>query len=442
MLIRAALALLLLLPAAASAQGPDTAVSALVRISGTRGGAPVRGSGFVVGLDDNKATVVTASHVIEGLQKIEVTFAAQPTLSFPVGSVLGLDPGSPNGLAVFEVRGALPPGVTTLSLEIENRPRVGETLLLLGFPQMELTPRTTQRVMSGRRGTLLVVDQEVGEGFSGGPVLLGGKVVGVVTEMDGQTTYAVNAVVVHEALEGWDIKPAPPPLKACVPGEERTGNDIVYVRICAGSFIMGSAASDPQAYADEKPAHQVTLSEFWMGKTEITNKQYRRFRQDHDGEDSLPVANVSFYDAKEACEHFGGRLPTEAEWEYAARAGSQTPWSFGDNVKKLDEYSWCGGNSGNTSHPVGTKKPNAWGLYDMHGNVAEWVADWYGTYPSAEQKDPTGPAATRERVLRGGSFSTDDEPRELRSAWRASNEPAFRGSRVGFRCVQSSHRQP
>jgi formylglycine-generating enzyme required for sulfatase activity len=453
MRIRTALALLLMLSAAASAQDLDTALSAVVRISGTRGGEPVRGSGFVVGLDRDKATIVTSSHVIEGVQQLEVIFAADPTEIYPGGTVFGMDA----DLAVFQVRGALPAGVTTLSFEVKSRPRSGEALFLLGFPQMELAPRTTQRALSGRRGTLLLIDQEIGEGFSGGPVLQGGKVVGVVIGTADQTTYAVSALVAREALEGWGVKlggqrrasapstatqakPLASAREKCVPGEERTEAGIVFVRICPGTFTMGLSENDAQAEVSERPAHQVTLSEFWIGKTEITNQQYRGFRSDHQGEASLPATSVSWDDAKAACEHFGGRLPKEAEWEYAARAGSQTAWSFGGNEKLLGKYAWYSKNSGNTPHPVGTKKPNAWHLLDMHGNVWEWVADWYGTYSAAVQSDPAGPTTGTYRVLRGGSFGFP--PTGLRSAVRGGGGPEVRGGDVGFRCVRAPRRQP
>lgn len=440
-LVRAALALFLLLPAAAVAQEVETSFSALVRISGTRDGTLARGSGFVVGLDGDKATIVTASHVIEGMQQLEVGFAADLVESFSAGAVLGMETGNPRGLAVFQVRGALPGGVTTLVLEVESQPRVGEALFLLGFPQMAPKPHMTQRVLSGRDGQLLLVDQGLGEGFSGGPVLQGGKVVGVITDTDDQTTYAVNAVVVRAALEGWAVKlaatkpatkPALPEAKPCS-GEERTAAGIVFVRICAGIFIMGSAEADRKASIVETPAHSVKLSEFWIGKTEISNEQYRRFQPDYRGEANLPATDVRWADAKAACEFFGGRLPTEAEWEYAARAGSQTVWSFGDDENLLDEYAWYKKNSSNKPHPVGMKKPNSWGLHDMYGNVWEWVADWFDEYSRMAQIDPLGPKAGEDRVRRGGSFY--DEARDLRSARRFVASPIDRNWNIGFRCV-------
>lgn len=398
----------------------ETAISAIVRISGMRGGTPVRGSGFVIGLDPDKATIVTASHVIAGAQQIEVSFAAEPGQSFPADVVLGMDAGNPNGLAAFLVRGALPAGITVLTFGVESPPRHGDELFLVGFPEMTLTPLTPRRALSGRRGTLLMIDQAVGEGFSGGPVLQGDKVVGVVTESDEGTTYAVTALVAREALDGWGVM-------TCRSGEERTMNGITFVRICPGTFMMGSAEGDPHADVNEKPAHPVTLSEFWIAKTEITIEQYARvgsifgpvFGSVLSGnvvENRLPMTGVSWDDAKSACESFGGRLPAEAEWEYAARAGNQTAWSHGDDEGLLGDYAWYEKNSGNTLHPVGMKKPNAWGLHDMHGNAEEWVAGWFAFYPSVAQADPSGSIEGKERLLRGGSFAS--EARLLRSASR------------------------
>lgn len=433
MLTRTALALLLLLSPAASAQDLDTALSALVRISGTRSETLVRGSGFVVALDRGKATILTASHVIEGVQQLELAFAADLTRTFPVGTVLGLDAGNPRGLAAVQVLGA-PAGVTPLSFEIERRPRLGEALFLLGFPQMELAPRTARRTLSSLRETILLIDQGIGEGFSGGPVLQGDLVVGMVTETDDQTTYAVNALVAYRTLEGWGVK------LACVPGEERTENGIVFVRICPGKFMMGSKGSDRQADDHEQPAHEVKLGEFWIGKTEVTNEQYRNFRSGRQGEARLPVTNVSWFDAKAACESFGGRLPTEAEWEYAARAGSSAAWSSGHDEKLLGDYAWYKKNSEGKPHPAGTRKPNAWSLHDMHGNVWEWVADWHGPYSGTAQINPAGPDAGRERMIRGGAF--DAPSGSLRSAGRVPNPPEYKNEAIGFRCVHGAHRQP
>ncbi|MCP4656329.1 MAG: formylglycine-generating enzyme family protein [bacterium] len=226
--------------------------------------------------------------------------------------------------------------------------------------------------------------------------------------------------------------------------EEQVGEyGMVMVRICPGTFIMGSAEDDPQADGDEKPAHQVTLSEFWIGKYEVTNKQYRKFRPAHRPDfkgAKLPANSVSWREAKDFCLSAGYQLPSEAQWEYAARAGTQTPWSFGANEEDIGRFAWYDGNSGIEAHPVGKLDPNPWGLYDMHGNAWEWVADWYARYSEDAQIDPEGPSTGALRVLRGGSYW--NEPGGLRSANRNGNRPEDRGWVIGFRCVRRPRRQP
>jgi len=144
--------------------------------------------------------------------------------------------------------------------------------------------------------------------------------------------------------------------------------------------------------------------------------------------DNAPIIGISWYDAVAYCKWLSEktgenyRLPTEAEWEYAARAGTTTKWSFGDNEKELKDYAWYDDNSGNTTHPVGDRKPNPWGLYDMHGNVWEWCEDWHN------EKEKT-------KVLRGGSW--DDIASVARSAFRDRGFPDFRGITVGFRLLRT-----
>lgn len=220
--------------------------------------------------------------------------------------------------------------------------------------------------------------------------------------------------------------------------DERSG--ITFVRICPGTFTMGSADDDPLARDDERPAHRVTLSEYWIAKYETTNAQYRRFRPEHEGEDELPVTNVSWHDADKFCRHFGFQLPTEAQWEYAARAGSTTAWSFGNGEIEVGRYAWYESNAGGQAQPVGTKAPNRWGLHDMHGNVMEWVADWYGPYSAEAKTDPSGPLTGVNRVLRGGAFNF--APGLLRSASRYWVQPGVSGGVAGFRCVLAPRRQP
>jgi formylglycine-generating enzyme required for sulfatase activity len=144
---------------------------------------------------------------------------------------------------------------------------------------------------------------------------------------------------------------------------------------------------------------------------------------------------VSWEDAQRFCRWAGCRLPTEAEWEYACRAGSQKKYCFGDDVSRLEEFAWFNKNSGGKLHPVGEKKPNAWGLFDLHGNVWEWCQDWWKDdyYKHSPKTDPAGPERGSARVLRGGSFRND--PDSLRCSSRSNYDPDIRGHYIGFRVV-------
>ena len=159
-----------------------------------------------------------------------------------------------------------------------------------------------------------------------------------------------------------------------------------------------------------------------------------------------PVEQVSWEDAVEFCKKLSDlpeekkagrvyRLPTESEWEYACRAGTTTGYCFGDDESRLAEYAWFYRNSNSQTHPVGEKKSNPLGLYDMHGNVWEWYSDWYGNYPSVAVADPVGPKEGSDRVNRGGRWS--GEAAFCRSAYRHWSSPAFRGIDLGFRVALS-----
>jgi formylglycine-generating enzyme required for sulfatase activity len=220
-----------------------------------------------------------------------------------------------------------------------------------------------------------------------------------------------------------------------------------FVLIPAGEFMMGSSDADKEAFDNEKPQHRVTISQpFYLGKYTVTQAQWEAVMGSNPsgfkGRNN-PVENVSWDDVQEFIKKLnqkeGGnkyRLPTEAEWEYAARAGTTSRYSFGDDAEALGRYAWYWGNSGKTTHPVGGKEPNGLGLYDMHGNVWEWVQDWYGGYAGSLATDPRGPSSGSYRVIRGGSWIINAG--YCRSAYRGLNTPDDRDNSVGFRLAFSS----
>jgi len=221
-----------------------------------------------------------------------------------------------------------------------------------------------------------------------------------------------------------------------------------FVLIPAGEFDMGSPSSEKYRKFNEEPVHHVKLTyDFYMGKYEVTQKQWREIMGNSPSffkGDDLPVERVSWYDVQEFIKKLNEkegtdkyRLPSEAEWEYVVRAGTTTMYSFGDNVSELGDYAWYRGNSNGTTHPVGQKNPNPWGLYDMHGNVQEWMQDsWHVTYDGA----PTDGSAWESndaplKVRRGGAWR--QEAGELRSANRLDDDPYGRFPGLGFRLVRN-----
>ena len=230
--------------------------------------------------------------------------------------------------------------------------------------------------------------------------------------------------------------------------------NLELVKCPAGSFMMGSPKEELGRSDDEK-LHLVTITKpFYIGKFEVTQSQYVALMEKNPSEfvnQNNPVESVSYYDAKAFCDKLNSKyinilpkgykfdLPTEAQWEYACRAGTTTALNNGKNLTKVDgacfnvdEVAWYGENSGKTTHEVGQKKPNAWGIYDMHGNVFEWCRDWYGEYPTSEANDPQGPDNGSKRVERGGYYWLGADL--CRSAFRFREEYYDRGSSsVGFR---------
>ena len=220
--------------------------------------------------------------------------------------------------------------------------------------------------------------------------------------------------------------------------------DLVWIP--AGVFQMGSPFNEPGRFITEGRRHQVTLTRgYWIGKFPVTQQQWERVTGDnpsHFKGPRLPVTQVSWDDCQRfvkalnlilATHDLTAALPTEAQWEYACRAGTATRFWPGERVTDLARAGWFAGNSDDQPHPVGEKAVNPWGLYDVHGNVWQWCQDWLAPYPPESAVDPHGPAAGDERVLRGGAWSA--EPDVCRAAYRFSYPPTYRIMTAGLRLV-------
>jgi formylglycine-generating enzyme required for sulfatase activity len=233
-----------------------------------------------------------------------------------------------------------------------------------------------------------------------------------------------------------DKKDSPP--KAGDTISNSLGMKLAYIP--AGEFNMGSLEDEDGHNDDELQHHVIITKAFYIGTTEVTQSQWTKvvgFNRSKFKGDDLPVENMSWTDAVKFCEKLSEmegktyRLPTEAEWEYACRAG--TTWAFG-GTGNIDDMAWYNANSNKTTHPVAMKQPNAWGLYDMHGNIAEWCSDrYFAEYPDSTVTDPTGPDEGNFRVVRGGSW--DYRPSGCRAAARISRRASYQLANTGLRIV-------
>jgi len=275
------------------------------------------------------------------------------------------------------------------------------------------------------------------------------------------------------------LKTAPAPTMGAMKKSSKDG--LKYVWIGPGTFRMGCSPGDQECTADEQPPHEVTISKgFWIGQTEVTVGAYKRFLKvvgktmppepailgrplnSEWKNDELPMVNVSWHESGDYCAWIGGRLPTDAEWEYAARGANpkardepldEISW-YADNtgrerldstaLKTEDLKTYGGGrrilnqrlkDNGNGMREVGRKKPNGYGLFDMLGNVWEWVNDWYDAnyYQNSPSQDPPGPSSGQYRLVRGASW--DDVPAYQRVSYNHKNRPELRDYTLGFRCV-------
>jgi sulfatase modifying factor 1 len=237
--------------------------------------------------------------------------------------------------------------------------------------------------------------------------------------------------------------------------DQATG--LQLIRVPAGRFVMGSPSTEPSRSADETPHRVVLTHEFYLGRDEVTQDEWARIvgsrPSNHAGCGRCPVERINFLDVQhflsllnERSARFRYRLPTEAEWEYACRAGTTTAFATGATIA-TDQANYNGSNpitfapgkdNRAATTPVGTFPPNPWGLRDMHGNVWEWTADWYGPYPSIDTTDPPGPPSGEKRVIRGGSWAFGAD--SARCAARYTHTPTDLGFSLGVRVAATVKR--
>ncbi|MDP8244341.1 MAG: formylglycine-generating enzyme family protein [Candidatus Hinthialibacter antarcticus] len=239
-----------------------------------------------------------------------------------------------------------------------------------------------------------------------------------------------------------------------IPGLADGAIQLELVRIPAGTFIMGTSLDAKERWPEEFPPHQVTISkDFYLGKYEVTQAQWRAVhggtpsRYDYPLDENHPVESISIRNIEEFFEDLVDdgigqfRLPTEAEWEYACRAGTTTPYFWGDTSKPISSYAWYYSNAGGRHHPVGQKLPNPWGLYDMTGNAFEFCADyWREGFEREPQVDPFVERDTRYRVIKGGGYKNNAH--RTRPAWRYLTEETRRNFNFGFRVAMDIENVP
>ena len=365
----------------------------------------------------------------------------------------------------------------TTSPEVTVKPKKPPVAKVTPKPAEKPAPKPAQIIIeTSPNAEVYLDDQFVGRASPQGRLVIANPKAGdhgLRVSLTGKRDYEAKVTVVagqetriEATLE--ELAPAAGAVK------ENPKDGLKYVWIPPGSFMMGCSPGDSECSDIEKPSHRVTLSKgFWLGQTEVTVGAYKRFARETGrampeepergnnplnpswGNERMPVVNVSWDDAVAYCRWAGGRLPTEAEWEYAARAGS-TEARYG----AIDDVAWSADNSGrsridsariwsesqqkywelikanwNTMHEVGQKRRNAWSLYDMLGNVWEWVNDWYDEnyYQNSPSQDPSGASSGKHRTVRGGSWMS---PQITCLSLRASDPQDNRYEGLGLRCVR------
>ncbi|MBX3329909.1 MAG: SUMF1/EgtB/PvdO family nonheme iron enzyme [Nitrospira sp.] len=447
--------------------------SGVVRITATEGNKTKVGTGFIVKLAPEIAYIVTAAHVVAGDSRPKIQFFTQQDVQIQatVKHIEGSDDVTALALLVIRGKANIPSGLAAMSLAISARFAGADEVIVIGHPRQAGEWSVLTGAIVSRQGRYVTIDANIDEGNSGGPIIHSGHVVGVI---GGAQRYGKGVTIgtVHEYLEGHGILIQAPatqsaatsqtPLPKTIKPEHLeslpkkiTGKDgAPMVLVPAGEFTMGSREDDRSTWENEWPAHQVYLDAFYIDQYEVTTSRYAEFLREVKraapwlwSEQVLkqhgrkPVVYVDWDDATAYCAWAGKRLPTEAEWEKAARGTDQRPYPWGNaaaNELRANVYRCCDFKDYGALTDVGSfeQGKSPYGAYDMAGNVSEWVKDWYDDayYRKSPARNPIGMTGGLYRVSRGGSWS--DEPVHVRSAYRKNNRPDSRVPSLGFRCAQ------
>ena len=405
------------------------------------------GAGIVISASADSIRVLTAAHVVAKATGLKVYFYLDRGGAYTAHLLPGNSDPDMLDLAVLEVRPegrVLPGNIPQLALRERNTLQITEHVWTVDSGWRIVPNNVTALDHDFNTQKFEYTRGATNDGFSGGAVFDDdGGLVGIHDEGAAGGQYAVavkldSAVEVLAALghnapnlaRGGTVVSSPgsgrgnpvppnPVLSAPLIGDSRVNpkDELTYVWVPSGSFAMGCSPGDTECYNFEKPPHAEQIPNgFWLGQTEVTQAAWKRVMKNnpsHFKGDQLPVETVDWNQASTYCKAIGGRLPTEKEWEYAARAGTA-----GARYGALDAIAWYSGNSGGTTHLVALKEANAYGLYDMLGNVLEWTSDNYDTGTKA---------------VRGGSWNLD--AKIVRASFRLRVVPTTRDGNFGFRCV-------
>ena len=459
------------------AQNIEDLKAGVVKITATTDGQKRIGTGFIVKIENETAYIVTASHVVEGAS-LTVNFHPNPDVDYS-GKVKGMDGGNPKGLAVILVQGSLPKGLRPLTLAFNVTVTGGEPITLIGFPRaIGVSWAVATGSIAGQKGLdVIVTGSAVQEGNSGGPILVNNVVVGVLTSVQGDFGYGMLSSTTHTALRGWGVRVVrssnqeetivssggrkidrmpditqqiteisspdlPSPEKDQSLKNEITGRDgAPMVLVPAGEFTMGSP--DGVGSKSEHPQHTVELDAYYIDQYEVTVEQYHQFKSQTgrkgqgwwghvvwERDRQKPAIGVNWQDAKDYCQWAHKRLPTEAEWEKAARGTDKRIYPWGDTkpdsstanfgrptYQTTDLYAKDLKNKGSYARDKSPYK-----VFDMAGNVKEWVADESSNGYS--------------KIVRGGSYASG--PEGLKSTYSIAHPSPTVLTNLGFRCAKDA----